>query len=300
MTSPPAAVDRPADHDEQRAEHAEQDGGLQPVAHAMHVRSTSALAAAFPSVAGDIALVDSPSHVGRSTTSSTRTRTTSRLSRAAPAASQAAAGRLACMDSRLDLFGALGLDIGDAHLIRNAGGIPTADALRSLALSQRALGTREITIIHHTECGMDGFDDEAFRAELERGDRARRRRGGYTRIHRPLRGHPPVGADGAGLPWLPYRDEVRGFVFDVGYSRHHRSDLRRDERARIKPRGALAPSGLRSEPGPARARNERACGSELEMAPSERRDEPVAAASDRDPSSRIGSARGQTEIRIAG
>src|SRR3954454_5824353 len=73
---------------------------------------------------------------------------------------------LACMDSRLDLFGALGLDIGDAHLIRNAGGIPTEDVLRSPALSQRALGTREVVIIHHTQCGMDGFDDAAFRAEL--------------------------------------------------------------------------------------------------------------------------------------
>src|SRR3954451_5675868 len=73
-----------------------------------------------------------------------------------------------CMDSRLDLFGALGLDIGDAPLIRNAGGIPTDDVLRSLALSQRALGTREIVIIHHTQCGMDGFDDEAFRRDLTR------------------------------------------------------------------------------------------------------------------------------------
>src|SRR6478672_11248759 len=71
-----------------------------------------------------------------------------------------------CMDSRLDLFGALGLEIGDAHLIRNAGGIPTDDVLRSLALSQRALGTREIVIIHHTQCGMDGFDDAAFRRDL--------------------------------------------------------------------------------------------------------------------------------------
>src|SRR3954471_22507193 len=73
---------------------------------------------------------------------------------------------IACMDSRLDLFGALGLAIGDAHLIRNAGGIPTDDVLRSLALSQRNLGTREVVIIHHTECGMDGFDDEGFRREL--------------------------------------------------------------------------------------------------------------------------------------
>src|SRR3954449_9837000 len=73
---------------------------------------------------------------------------------------------VACMDSRLDLFGALGLAIGDAHLIRNAGGIPTDDVLRSLGLSQGSLGTREIVIIHHTECGRDGFDDDQFRREL--------------------------------------------------------------------------------------------------------------------------------------
>ena len=72
-----------------------------------------------------------------------------------------------CMDSRLDLFGALGLDIGDAHLLRNAGGVITDDILRSLAISQRKLGTREIVLIHHTNCGMDDFDDDAFRAELE-------------------------------------------------------------------------------------------------------------------------------------
>src|SRR3954465_12683505 len=73
---------------------------------------------------------------------------------------------VACMDSRLDLFGAPGLGIGGAHLIRNAGGIPAEDVLRSLALSQRSLGTREIVVIHHTQCGMDGFDDEEFRREL--------------------------------------------------------------------------------------------------------------------------------------
>src|ERR1044071_434138 len=76
---------------------------------------------------------------------------------------------IACMDSRLDLFGALGLDIGDAHLIRNAGGLPTEEVLRSLAISQRLLGTREVVVIHHTECGMQGFNDCAFRAELTAG-----------------------------------------------------------------------------------------------------------------------------------
>ena len=70
------------------------------------------------------------------------------------------------MDSRLDLFGALGLEIGDAHLIRNAGGLPTDDVLRSLALSQHSLGTREVVLIHHTDCGMQGLDDAAFRDAL--------------------------------------------------------------------------------------------------------------------------------------
>ncbi|MBN9618176.1 MAG: carbonic anhydrase [Actinobacteria bacterium] len=119
-----------------------------------------------------------------------------------------------CMDSRLDLFGALGLDIGDAHLIRNAGGIPTDDVLRSLALSQRKLGTREIVIIHHTECGMDGFDDDAFRAELatESGQIPPWRVDGFTDLYEDTRRSvATVRACG----WLPHREDVRGFVFDV-------------------------------------------------------------------------------------
>ena len=121
---------------------------------------------------------------------------------------------VACMDSRLDLFGALGLDIGDAHLIRNAGGIPTDDVLRSLALSQRALGTREIVIIHHTQCGMDGFDDEAFRRQLaeESGVAPTWRR---RRVHRRRGGDAALDPSGARVRWLPHRDDVRGFVFDV-------------------------------------------------------------------------------------
>lgn len=121
---------------------------------------------------------------------------------------------VACMDSRLDLFGALGLDIGDAHLIRNAGGIPTDDVLRSLALSQRALGTREIVIIHHTQCGMDGFDDDAFRAELaaESGQSPTWRVQGFTDLHEDLRASVRTVRE---CPWLPHREDVRGFVFDV-------------------------------------------------------------------------------------
>ncbi len=119
-----------------------------------------------------------------------------------------------CMDSRLDLFGALGLEIGDAHLIRNAGGIPTDDVLRSLALSQRSLGTREIVIIHHTECGMDGFDDDEFRRELteETGAAPTWRVHGFTDLQDDTRRSVQIVRD---CPWLPHRDDVRGFVFDV-------------------------------------------------------------------------------------
>src|SRR6059058_4086744 len=119
---------------------------------------------------------------------------------------------LACMDSRLDLFGALGLEIGDAHLIRNAGGIPTDDALRSLALSQRSLGTREVVIIHHTECGMDGFDDEAFRRELaiETGEAPPWRVAGFTDLYEDTRRSVRTVRE---CRWIPHRDDVRGFVF---------------------------------------------------------------------------------------
>jgi carbonic anhydrase len=119
-----------------------------------------------------------------------------------------------CMDSRLDLFGALGLEIGDAHLIRNAGGMITDDVLRSLAISQRNLGTREIVVIHHTNCGMEGFDDDAFRAVLTAESRVAppwRVPGFYdvqARVRESL-------ALVRGCPWLPHRDDVRGFVFDV-------------------------------------------------------------------------------------
>ena len=121
---------------------------------------------------------------------------------------------ITCMDSRLDLFGALGLDIGEAHLIRNAGGIPTDDVLRSLALSQRALGTREVAVIHHTDCGMDGFDDEAFRAQLaeESGAVPPWKVAGFTDLRADTRRSVEAVRN---CPWIPYRDEVRGFVFDV-------------------------------------------------------------------------------------
>ncbi len=120
-----------------------------------------------------------------------------------------------CMDSRLDLFGALGLEIGDAHLIRNAGGMVTPDVLRSLAISQRALGTREIVVIHHTNCGMEGLDDEQFRDTLtaETGQAPDWDVPGFTDVHAQVRASMRALAD---CPWLAHRDHIRGFVFDVG------------------------------------------------------------------------------------
>jgi carbonic anhydrase len=125
---------------------------------------------------------------------------------------------IACMDSRLDLFGALGLDIGDAHLIRNAGGLPTDDVLRSLAVSQRYLGTREVVLIQHTECGMQDFDDAAFRADLaaESGTKPSWDVPGFTDIRASVRRSiDRVRHCG----WIPHREDVRGFVFDIGSAR---------------------------------------------------------------------------------
>src|SRR5258705_4877585 len=74
---------------------------------------------------------------------------------------------VACMDARLNVYGLLGLSEGDSHVIRNAGGVVTADVRRSLAISQRLLGTREIILIHHTDCGMLTFTDDEFKAAIQ-------------------------------------------------------------------------------------------------------------------------------------
>jgi carbonic anhydrase len=125
---------------------------------------------------------------------------------------------ITCMDSRLDLFGALGLDVGDAHLIRNAGGLPTDDVLRSLALSQRSLGTREVVLIHHSDCGMQDHDDAAFRAELaeQTGDEPPWDVPGFTDIRAAVRRSV---AAVRRCRWIPHRDDVRGFVFDTATAR---------------------------------------------------------------------------------
>jgi carbonic anhydrase len=117
------------------------------------------------------------------------------------------------MDSRLDLFGALGLDLGEAHLVRNAGGQATEDAVRSLLLSQQLLGTRSVMVIHHTRCGLESFVEEDLAAELEAalGQRPPFRLGAFRDVDADVR------ATVAALAASPFVDstEIRGFVFDV-------------------------------------------------------------------------------------
>jgi carbonic anhydrase len=119
-----------------------------------------------------------------------------------------------CMDSRLDVFAALGLEDGQAHILRNAGGVITDDVIRSLAISQRRLGTVEVVLIHHTDCGLQLITDDGFRAELQEAtgmapsfaiesftDVAADVRQSIARIRHS--------------PFLLHRDRVHGFVYDV-------------------------------------------------------------------------------------
>ncbi len=121
---------------------------------------------------------------------------------------------LACMDARLDPAKILGIAEGDAHVIRNAGGVATEDALRSLTISQRLLGTEAIVLVHHTDCGMVTFSDDEFRQGIEKEtgirptwsseafpDAAEDVRQSVRRIK--------------ASPFIPKTEQVRGFVFDV-------------------------------------------------------------------------------------
>lgn len=119
-----------------------------------------------------------------------------------------------CMDSRIDVFDALGLGDGEAHILRNAGGVITDDVIRSLAISQRRLGTREVMLIHHTDCGMQSLTDDGFRRELQEAtgmapafaiesftDPEVDVRQSILRVRRS--------------EFIPHREVVRGFVYDV-------------------------------------------------------------------------------------
>jgi carbonic anhydrase len=122
---------------------------------------------------------------------------------------------LACMDARLNPYGLLGLSEGDAHVIRNAGGVVTADELRSLAISQRLLGTTEIILIHHTDCGMLTFTDDELKTKIqaEVGIKPSWAAEAFTDIDEDVRQSVRRILDD---PFIPHKDSVRGFVYEVG------------------------------------------------------------------------------------
>ena len=121
---------------------------------------------------------------------------------------------LACMDARLNPYGILGLTEGDAHVIRNAGGVVSDDAIRSLAISQNLLGTEEIILIHHTDCGMLTFTDDelAEKLEQETGERPDWRAHSFSDVEENVReGVERIKSS----PFIPRTDRVRGFVYEV-------------------------------------------------------------------------------------
>jgi carbonic anhydrase len=121
---------------------------------------------------------------------------------------------VACMDARLNPYPILGLELGDAHVIRNAGGVITDDEIRSLAISQHLLGTEEIMLIHHTDCGMLTFDDDEFADRLESaaGERPLWEARSFPDLDQDVRDSIQRIKDS---PFIPRKDSVRGFVYDV-------------------------------------------------------------------------------------
>ena len=121
---------------------------------------------------------------------------------------------LACMDARLDVYRILGLAEGEAHVIRNAGGVVTADGIRSLAISQRLLGTTEIVLIHHTDCGMVTFTDADFKKSIkdDTGSEPEWASGAFPDVEQDVRDSIARITDS---PFVPQKASVRGFVFDV-------------------------------------------------------------------------------------
>ncbi|MEW2164892.1 carbonic anhydrase [Streptomyces sp. NPDC007084] len=125
---------------------------------------------------------------------------------------------VACMDARLNVYDVLGLRDGEAHVIRNAGGVITADEIRSLAISQRLLGTEEIILIHHTDCGMLTFTDDAFKDTVQKdtGIRPPWAPEAFDDLDADVRQSiARIKAD----PFIAHKDAVRGFVFDVATGR---------------------------------------------------------------------------------
>lgn len=127
---------------------------------------------------------------------------------------------VACMDSRIDTFEVLGLGNGEAHIIRNAGGVITDDVIRSLCLSQRFLGTREIVLVHHTDCGLQKVDEAEFREELaaELGIKPwwslETFADPFADVRQSIRRLEMT-------PFIPHKDHISGFVYDVTDGRLH-------------------------------------------------------------------------------
>jgi carbonic anhydrase len=121
---------------------------------------------------------------------------------------------VACMDARLNVYGMLGLSEGEAHVIRNAGGVVTDDQIRSLAISQRLLGTKEIVLIHHTDCGMLTFTDDAFKRSIqdETGIKPAWSAESFPDLDEDVR---QSIARIKTSPFIPHTGAIRGFVFDV-------------------------------------------------------------------------------------
>jgi carbonic anhydrase len=121
---------------------------------------------------------------------------------------------VACMDARLNVYGALGLSEGEAHVIRNAGGVVTDDEIRSLAISQRLLGTEEIILIHHTDCGMLTFTDDEFRNSIqqETGIKPEWAAEAFSDLDTDVR---QSIARIKASPFIPRKESVRGFVYEV-------------------------------------------------------------------------------------
>jgi carbonic anhydrase len=121
---------------------------------------------------------------------------------------------VACMDARLNPYGLLGLQEGDAHVIRNAGGVITDDEIRSLAISQRLLGTEEVMLIHHTDCGMLTFGDDDFRRQVQNdtGIKPEWAAETFNDLDEDVR---QSIARIKASPFIPRKDQIRGFVYDV-------------------------------------------------------------------------------------
>ena len=121
---------------------------------------------------------------------------------------------VACMDARLNVYGLLGLQEGDAHVIRNAGGVVTDDEIRSLAISQRLLGTEEIVLVHHTDCGMLTFTDDDFKASIQAdvGVKPEWAAEAFSDLDEDVR---QSLARVKSSPFIPQKDSVRGFVYEV-------------------------------------------------------------------------------------